>query len=183
MRKPAWSLSPWRVSESEQICGRRPLQKFGRWNPTPVGKSGPPVHQGQVYPGRLVDAQVTGGRLAIRLLLFQWDPIRREILSIRRARVKLFTWAEPARAIRDWKWSQADSLIVTTRALKTGAEALRDFQQLHHGVKAAILYVEDLSTRDVEIGDKDLPEGYATDRSADRLIQAYDAATGENTTL
>ncbi len=139
----------------------------------------PPVHQGQLYPGRLIDGQVSGGQLAIRLLPFQWDQTRREILAIRRARVKLFTWAEPARAIRDWKWSQADSLIVTTRTLKVGAEALRDFQQLRHGVKAAILYVEDLSNLDLEIDDKDLPEGYATDRSGDRLIQSYDPLTGK----
>ena len=120
-------------------------------------ESWPPVNRGESYPGRLIDGQAAGGRLAIRLLPFQWDPLRREILSIRRARVRLFTWAEPVRAIRDWKWIQADSLILTTRALKTGAEALRDFQQLRHGVKAAILYVEDLSARDPEIDDKDLP--------------------------
>jgi hypothetical protein len=139
----------------------------------------PPVNRGQLYPGRWIDGQVASGRLAIRLLPFQWDPLRREILSIRRARVKLFTWAEPARAIRDWKWSQADSLILTTRELKAGAEALREFQQLRHGVKTAILYVEDFSARDAEIDDKDLPEGYATDRSGDRLIMTYDVVTGK----
>jgi|GEM_PF-1291030 len=156
-----------------------PPSKIWSMDPEDSWENWPPVNRGQVYPGRLIDAQAGGGQLAIRLLPLQWDPVRREILSIRRARVKLFTWTEAVRAIRDWKWSQADSLIVTTRALKTGAESLRDFQQLRHGVKAAIMYVEDVSARDAEIDGKDLPEGYATDRSGDRLIQTYDAATGK----
>jgi hypothetical protein len=151
------------------------LQDSKNWSGPPIDEW-PNTWNGTWFPGSLVNGSVKKGVLTLQFSPFQWNSQSGELVAVERmeVRIRVLRWAN---IVRDWKLSQSESLIVTTRSMKAAAEKLQKFHASHHGIQSSLLFVEDLEVAPLK--ESEYPAGYFSDRSGDSVVIPYNAATGE----